>query len=125
LLANGKRGPSEEFIVISGRKEGVKAFLFLFRHFPVFSYQSPMSNVTSTFLDKLKEQSFTIILMIGGLYYQNQMFQQQLERYDANVKEKQEYIDKIVDAERERMIAREQYLMKQRDEFIQILKDKK
>jgi hypothetical protein len=84
-----------------------------------------MSNVTSTFLDKLKEQSFTIILMIGGLYYQNQMFQQQLERYDANVKEKQEYIDKIVDAERERMIAREQYLMKQRDEFIAMLKDKK
>jgi hypothetical protein len=84
-----------------------------------------MSNVTSTFLDKLKEQSFTIILMIGGLYYQNQMFQQQLERYDANVKEKQEYIDKIVDAERERMIAREQYLMKQRDEFIAMLQDKK
>jgi hypothetical protein len=83
-----------------------------------------MSSVTSTFLDKLKEQSFTIILMIGGLYYQNQMFQQQLERYDANVKEKQEYIDKIVDAERERMIAREQYLMKQRDEFIQMLKEK-
>ena len=84
-----------------------------------------MSSVSSTFLDKLKEQSFTIILMIGGLYYQNQMFQQQLERYDANVKEKQEYIDKIVDAERERMIAREQYLMKQRDEFIAMLKDKK
>jgi hypothetical protein len=81
-------------------------------------------SVANTFLDKLKEQSFTIILMIGGLYYQNQMFQQQLERYDANVKEKQEYIDKIVDAERERMIAREQYLMKQRDEFIQMLKEK-
>jgi hypothetical protein len=81
-------------------------------------------SVANTFLDKLKEQSFTIILMIGGLYYQNQMFQQQLDRYDANVKEKQEYIDKIVDAERERMIAREQYLMKQRDEFIQMLKDK-
>jgi len=81
-------------------------------------------SVANTLLDKLKEQSFTIILMIGGLYYQNQMFQQQLERYDANVKEKQEYIDKIVDAERERMIAREQYLMKQRDEFIQMLKEK-
>jgi len=82
-------------------------------------------SVANTFLDKLKEQSFTIILMIGGLYYQNQMFQQQLERYDANVKEKQEYIDKIVDAERERMIAREAYLMKQRDEFIEMLKEKK
>jgi hypothetical protein len=84
-----------------------------------------MSTISSTFLDKLKEQSFTIILMIGGLYYQNQMFQQQLERYDANVKEKQEYIDKIVDAERERMIAREQYLINQRDEFIEMLKEKK
>jgi hypothetical protein len=81
-------------------------------------------SVANTFLDKLKEQSFTIILMIGGLYYQNQMFQQQLNRYDSIVKEKQEYIDKIVDAERERMIAREQYLMKQRDEFIQMLKEK-
>lgn len=81
-------------------------------------------SVANTFIDKLKDQSFTIILMIGGLYYQNQMFQQQLDRYDAIVKEKQEYINKIVDAERERMLAREQYLMKQRDEFLQILKDK-
>lgn len=81
-------------------------------------------SVANTFIDKLKDQSFTIILMIGGLYYQNQMFQQQLDRYDAIVKEKQEYINKIVDAERERMLAREQYLMKQRDEFVQILKDK-
>lgn len=80
-------------------------------------------SVASTFLEKLKEQSFTIILMIGGLYYQNQIFQQQLERYDALVKEKQEYIDKIVDAERERMLQREQYLMNQRDEFIQLLKE--
>jgi len=81
-------------------------------------------SVANTFVDKLKDQSFTIILMIGGLYYQNQMFQQQLNRYDSIVKEKQEYIDKIVDAERERMITREQYLMKQRDEFIQMLKEK-
>jgi len=81
-------------------------------------------SVANTFLDKLKEQSFTIILMIGGLYYQNQMFQQQLSRYDAIVKEKQEYINKIVDAERERMLAREQYLMKQRDEFIEMIKEK-
>jgi hypothetical protein len=81
-------------------------------------------SVANTFLDKLKEQSFTIILMIGGLYYQNQMFQQQLSRYDAIVKEKQEYINKIVDAERERMLVREQYLMKQRDEFIEMLKEK-
>jgi hypothetical protein len=83
-----------------------------------------MSNVTTTFIDKLKDQSFTIILMIGGLYYQNQIFQSEITRYDAVVKEKQEYINKIVDAERQRMIEREQYLMNQRDEFIQTLTKK-
>jgi hypothetical protein len=83
-----------------------------------------MSNVTTTFIDKLKDQSFTIILMIGGLYYQNQIFQSEITRYDAVVKEKQEYINKIVDAERQRMIEREQYLMDQRDEFIQTLTKK-
>ena len=80
-----------------------------------------MSNVTTTFLDKLKDQSFTIILMIGGLYYQNRIFESEIMRYDAVVKEKQEYINKIVDAERQRMIEREQYLLDQRDEFIQTL----
>jgi hypothetical protein len=82
-----------------------------------------MSNVASTFVDKLKDQSFSIILMIGGLYYQNQIFESEIKRYDTVVKEKQEYINMIVDAERERMIAREKYLMDQRDEFINMLKD--
>lgn len=82
-----------------------------------------MSNVASTFIDKLKDQSFSIILMIGGLYYQNQIFEAEIKRYDTVVKEKQEYINMIVDAERERMITREKYLMDQRDEFINMLKE--
>jgi hypothetical protein len=82
-----------------------------------------MSNVATTFVDKLKDQSFTIILMIGGLYYQNQIFESEIARYNKVVTEKQEYINMIVDAERERMIAREKYLMTQRDEFIDMLKE--
>jgi hypothetical protein len=82
-----------------------------------------MSNVATTFVDKLKDQSFTIILMIGGLYYQNQIFESEIARYNKVVTEKQEYINMIVDAERERMIARERYLMDQRDEFINMLKE--
>ncbi len=80
-----------------------------------------MSTVATTFIDKLKDQSFTIILMIGALYYQNQIFQQEIQRYDAVVKEKQDYINKVVDAERERMIEREKYLMAQRDGFVKQL----
>jgi hypothetical protein len=86
--------------------------------------EEQQQDIKSTFLGKLKEQSFTIILMIGGLYYQNQIFKQQLDRYDSLVTEKQEYINKIVDAERERMIEREKYLINQRDQFIELLKEK-
>jgi len=82
-----------------------------------------MTTVANTFVDKLKEQSFTIILMIGGLYYQNQIFESEITRYNKLVNEKQDYINRIVDAERERMIAREKYLMTQRDEFIEMLKE--
>jgi hypothetical protein len=82
------------------------------------------ASVQGTFLNKLKEQSFTIILMIAGLYYQNMIFNEQLERYTTLVNQKQQYIDKIVEDERARFIAREQYLMQQRDEFIDMLKDK-
>jgi len=82
-----------------------------------------MSTVATTFVDKLKDQSFTIILMIGGLYYQNQIFESEIARYNKVVNEKQEYINMIVDAERERMIAREKYLMEQRDQFVDMLKE--
>jgi len=82
-----------------------------------------MTTVANTFVDKLKEQSFTIILMIGGLYYQNQIFESEITRYNKLVNEKQDYINRIVDAERERMIAREKYLMTQRDEFIEMIKE--
>jgi hypothetical protein len=82
-------------------------------------------NMQTTFLSKLKEQSFTIILMIAGLYYQNMIFNEQLERYTTLVNQKQAYIDKIVEDERGRFIAREQYLMQQRDSFIEMLKEQK
>jgi hypothetical protein len=82
-------------------------------------------NMQTTFLSKLKEQSFTIILMIAGLYYQNMIFNEQLERYTTLVNQKQLYIDKIVEDERIRFIAREQYLMQQRDSFIEMLKEKR
>jgi len=82
-------------------------------------------NMQTTFLSKLKEQSFTIILMIAGLYYQNMIFNEQLERYTNLVNQKQLYIDKLVEDERTRFIAREQYLMQQRDSFIEMLKEKR
>jgi len=73
---------------------------------------------TDTFFTKLKEQSFTIILLVGIMYYQNKIFTQQMEEYKSMIKSKEELILKLTEEERNRLIEREKYLVNQRDEFI-------
>lgn len=77
---------------------------------------------TDTFFNKLKEQSFTIILLVGIMYYQNRIFTQQMEEYKSMIKSKEELILKLTEEERIRLIEREKYLINQRDEFISELK---
>lgn len=73
---------------------------------------------TEVFLSKLKEQSFTIILMVGMLIYQNKIYNEQVDRYEKIVDEKQQYIDKLIEDQRQRSILREQYLLQQRDDYV-------
>jgi low affinity Fe/Cu permease len=75
-----------------------------------------------SFLAKLKEQSFTIILLVGIMYYQNQLFTNQMEEYKQMIKEKEQLILKLTEEERNRLIGREKYLIEQRDKFIEDLK---
>lgn len=82
------------------------------------------SGYVETFMGKLKEQSFTIILLVGIMYYQNSMFNAQLIEYKNMIKSKEELILKLTDDERNRLIQREQYLIEQRDEFINDMKSK-
>jgi len=77
-----------------------------------------------TFFDKLKEQSFTIILLVGILYYQNMNFKNQLEEYKKMIEDKETLILKLTDDERARMIERNQYLMEQRDKYVEELINK-
>lgn len=82
------------------------------------------SNYADTFLSKLKEQSFTIILLVGIMYYQNSLFTGQMNEYKAMIKAKEDLILKLTEEERQRLIDREKYLISQRDEFIKDLKEK-
>jgi len=77
-----------------------------------------------TFFEKLKEQSFTIILLVGILYYQNINFKSQLEEYKKMIQDKETLILKLTDDERARMIERNQYLMEQRDKYVEELINK-
>ena len=79
---------------------------------------SNSSGFVEVFFGKLKEQSFTIILMVGILIYQNKVFNDQLTRYEKIVDDKQQYIDKLVEEQRQRSVLREQYLIQQRDSYV-------
>lgn len=74
-----------------------------------------------SFFDKLKEQSFTIMLLVGIMYYQNTLFMTQLEEYKKVVDEKEKIIFQMTNDERQRLLEREKYLVNQRDKFIEDL----
>jgi secreted Zn-dependent insulinase-like peptidase len=76
---------------------------------------------TEVFLDKLKEQSFTIVLMVGILVYQTINKNAEIEKLEKQIDAKQEYIDKMVEDQRQRWQVREQYLLQQRDAYIENL----
>ena len=82
------------------------------------------SNITDTFFSKLKEQSFTIILLVGILWYQNNSYKNNLEDYKTMIKEKEELLLKLTNEERARMIERNEYLMLQRDKYVEELLEK-
>ena len=82
-------------------------------------------SIGETFFEKLKEQSFTIILLVGILYYQNMNFKSQLEDYKKMIDEKETLIIKLTDDERTRMLERNEHLMEQRDKYVEELINQK
>ena len=77
-----------------------------------------------TFLSKLKEQSFTIVLLVAIMYYQNQRYLEQVAGYKQMINDKEAIILKLNDDERQRLIERNQYLQEQRDKYVEELIDK-
>ena len=83
--------------------------------------ENKTNGFTDTFFTKLKEQSFTIILLVGILYYQNMTFNRELEEYKKIINDKEILILKLTDDERQRLIQRCEYLMEQRDNYVEKL----
>lgn len=82
-------------------------------------------SITDTFFHKLKEQSFTIILLVGILYYQNVNFKSQLEEYKKMIDEKEALVLKLTEDERARLLERTKYLQEQRDKYVEELIERK
>jgi hypothetical protein len=83
------------------------------------------SSGTDVFFNKLKEQSFTIILLVGILYYQNVNFNNQINEYKKMIDEKETLVLKLTEDERSRLLERTKYLQEQRDKYVEELISKK
>jgi len=72
-----------------------------------------------TFLSKLKEQSFTILIMVGIIWYQGRMMEERVAYWQKLYEEKEAYIEQTVKDDKAIMLDRINYLQGQRDKYVE------
>jgi len=78
-----------------------------------------------TFFSKLKEQSFTIILMVGVIWYQGVMMEERVAYWQKLYEEKEAYIEQSTKDDKALLLNRIEYLQQQRDKYVEDLLEKK
>ena len=81
--------------------------------------QSPMNGFADTFLSKLKEQSFTIIIMVGIIWYQGKMMEERVAYWQKLYEDQKAYIEQTVKEDKAIMLNRINYLQDQRDKYVE------
>ena len=77
----------------------------------------PVSSFTDTFLSKLKEQSFTIVLMVGIIWYQGKLMEERVNYWQKLYEEQKVYIQQIEKEDKQLMLDRIEYLQQQNDKY--------
>jgi hypothetical protein len=77
------------------------------------------SGFTGVFLSKLKEQSFLIILMLGLLYYQNNLMEERVTFWQNQFENQQAEIEATTKEDKQILIDRIKYLQDQRDKYVE------
>jgi hypothetical protein len=77
------------------------------------------STFLEVFLSKLKEQSFTIVLMLGIIYFQNKMFRERIDYHERTESKQELLIDKLNEEQKSQSLEREKYLTEQRDFYVE------
>jgi hypothetical protein len=80
---------------------------------------NPVQGFTDTFVSKLKEQSFTILIMVGVIYYQHRLMEERVAYWQKQYEDQRSYIEKTVQADKVIMLDRIQYLQDQRDKYVE------
>lgn len=82
--------------------------------------KTPQTNgFIDTFLSKLKEQSFIIILMLGVIYYQHGLMEERVSFWQSQYEKKDQLIDKTTKEDKDVLLDRIEYLQNQRDKYVE------
>jgi hypothetical protein len=79
--------------------------------------KTPVNGLTDTFLSKLKEQSFTILVMVGVIYYQHRLMEERVMYWQKQYQDQKLYTEKTIQEDRKNMLDRIKYLQDQRDKY--------
>jgi hypothetical protein len=71
------------------------------------------------FFSKLKEQSFTILIMVGVIWYQGRMMEERVAYWQKLYEEKESYIVTTTKEDKTILLERIKYLQDQRDKYIE------
>jgi hypothetical protein len=80
-------------------------------------HKTPVNGLTDTFLSKLKEQSFTILVMVGVIYYQHRLMEERVMYWQKQYQDQKLYTEKTIQEDRKNMLDRIRYLQDQRDKY--------
>jgi TRAP-type C4-dicarboxylate transport system substrate-binding protein len=80
---------------------------------------NPVSGFADTFFSKLKEQSFTIIVMVGIIWYQGRMMEERVAYWQKLYEEQKTYIEQTAKEDRDDMEEKIKYLEDQRDKYVE------
>jgi len=71
------------------------------------------------FFSKLKEQSFTILIMVGVIWYQGRMMEERVAYWQKLYEEQKVYIETTAKEDKAILLDRIQYLQDQRDKYVE------
>jgi len=80
---------------------------------------TPISGFADTFLSKLKEQSFTIIVMVGIIWYQGRLMEERVSYWQKLYQERESYIQQTIKEDIEDAEVRLKYLQDQRNKYVE------
>ena len=80
---------------------------------------NPISGFADTFLSKLKEQSFVILLMLGVIYYKHRLMEERVAFWQKQYEEQKIYIQTTNENDKQILLDRINYLQDQRDKYVE------